>query len=57
MHMKWHNKFERILKLEYSGLPLLLSHILIVELGTTKIDIKGITKISLSKIWILVVEA
>ena len=57
MHTKWHNKFERILKPQYSGLPLLLSHILIVGLGTTKSDIKGITEISLSKIWILVVEA
>ena len=57
MHTKWHNKFERILKPQYSGLPLLLSHILIVGLGTTKSDIKGITETSLSKIWILVVEA
>ena len=57
MHMKWHNKFARILKPEYSGLPMFLSHILVVGPGTSKSDIKGITEISLSIIWILIVEA
>ena len=57
MHMKWHNKLERILKPEYSGLPMFLSHILVVGPGTSKSDIKGITEISMSKIWILIVEA
>ena len=52
----WHNKFERILKLQYTGLPLLLSHILVAGPGTTKSDINGITEISLSKILILVVQ-
>ena len=55
--MKWHNKFARILKPEYSGLPMFLSHIVVVGPGTSKSDIKGITEISMSKIWILIVEA
>lgn len=57
MYTMWHNKFERILKLQYSGLPLLLNHILVIRPGATKSDVKDITEISLSKIWILVVES